>query len=102
MWRRNSKFLNQKFPRNPGFETFKWNLEFVFWNLKSTFMDRRNFIESSVALGAAGIISPSLLKKELMAETPQKKRHTEQVPKRSAITSISGKPSHRIEILRAS
>ncbi|HEY5773265.1 MAG TPA: TIM barrel protein [Chitinophagaceae bacterium] len=32
-------------------------------------MERRKFIESSIALGAAGLVSPSLLKNDLMPET---------------------------------
>jgi len=32
-------------------------------------MNRRNFLESSIALGAAGLVSPSLLKNDLMSET---------------------------------
>jgi len=32
-------------------------------------MERRKFIESSMALGAAGLVSPSLLKNDLMPET---------------------------------
>ena len=32
-------------------------------------MERRKFIESSIAVGAAGLISPSLLKNEIMSET---------------------------------
>jgi len=32
-------------------------------------MERRKFIESSIAIGAAGVISPSLLKNDLMPET---------------------------------
>jgi len=31
-------------------------------------MDRRNFLESSITLGAAGLVSPSLLKNDLMPE----------------------------------